>query len=257
MKLFIISALLCAAYISVPSRAQESSEPSPGRPTGDDVLRRIDENLVLDSATGVSLMVIHGRSGTRTIRSRFWKQGADSSFVEYLSPPREEGKKMLKLGDKLWTYAPEPADRIITISGHLLRQSVMGSDLSYEDLLENSRMLEMYDAEVTGEEPVGERPCWIVRMTARVEDAAYHTRTVWVDKERWLPLKEERYARSGRLLKKTTIEEALRAGGRWYIRRATFRDMLSSGEGTEYIVESIEFDVDIPDHVFSKASLRQ
>lgn len=257
MKLSAIVFLLAALHPAAPCRGQETAVPDPSRPTGREVLERIDENLVLDSATGVSVMVIHGRSGTRTIRSRFWKQGADSSFVEYLAPPREAGKKMLKLGDMLWTYAPEPADRIITISGHLLRQSVMGSDLSYEDLLENSRLRETYDAEVTGEEAVLDRPCWVVRMTARVDDAAYHSRTVWVDKERWLPLREERYARSGRLLKKTTIEEAMRAGGRWYIGRATFKDMLSSGEGTEYIVESIEFGVDIPGHVFSKASLRQ
>jgi outer membrane lipoprotein-sorting protein len=257
MKSGIAAAFLIYLFLSPPALAQENSAPSSERPSGEEVLRRIDENLVLDSATGVSRMIIHGRSGTRTIGSRFWKKGADSSFVEYLSPPREAGKKMLKLGGMLWTYAPEPSDRIITISGHLLRQSVMGSDLSYEDLLENSRLLEIYDAEVTGEEPVGERPCWVVRMTATVDDAAYHTRTVWVDKERWLPLREERYARSGRLLKKTTIEEAMRSGERWYIHRATFRDMLSSGEGTEYIVESIEFDAPIPEHIFSKAALRQ
>ncbi|MDD3642937.1 MAG: outer membrane lipoprotein-sorting protein [Candidatus Krumholzibacteria bacterium] len=254
---FLIATVLLPLPLAVSTWAQESRPPDASRPSGRAVLERIDENLVLDSATGVSEMIIHGRSGTRSIRSRFWKQGADSSFVEYLSPPREAGKKMLKLGDMLWTYAPEPADRIITISGHLLRQSVMGSDLSYEDLLENSRLIEVYDAEVTGEEPVGGRPCWVVRMTSRVDDAAYHSRTVWVDKERWLPLREERYARSGRLLKKTTIEEAQRIGERWYISRATFRDMLSSGEGTEYIVESIEFGAEIPGHIFSKAALRQ
>ena len=109
-------------------------------PDGGEILKKVDENLVLDQATGISVMVIHGRSGTRTIRSQFWVRGQDESYVEYLSPARERGKKMLKLGDKLWTYAPEPADRIITISGHLLRQSVMGSDLSYEDMMENNRL---------------------------------------------------------------------------------------------------------------------
>ena len=256
MRASIIAALL-PLIMAAPCHAQGSDPAHPSWPSGREVLERIDDNLALDSATGVSEMIIHGRSGTRTIGSRFWKRGADSSFVEYLSPPREAGKKMLKLGDKLWTYAPEPADRIITISGHLLRQSVMGSDLSYEDLLENNRLLDVYDAEVTGEETVGDRPCWIVRMTARTDDVAYYARTVWVDTERWLPLREERYARSGRLLKKTTIEESMRIGDRWYIKRATFRDMLSSGEGTEYIVDSIEFGVEIPDYIFSKASLRQ
>jgi len=103
-----------------------SSAPAREYPSGEEILRKVDENLVLDRAKGRSVMIIHGRSGTRTIESEFWVRGQDESYVEYLSPARERGKKMLKLGDKLWTYAPEPADRIITISGHLLRQSVMG-----------------------------------------------------------------------------------------------------------------------------------
>jgi hypothetical protein len=48
----------------------------------------------------------------------------------------------------------EPTDRIIAISGHLLRQSVMGSDLSYEDLTENRKLREVYDAQVVGSEEV-------------------------------------------------------------------------------------------------------
>lgn len=34
-------------------------------------------------------------------------------------------------------------------------------------------------------------------------------------------------------------------------------DALSKGKGTELIIESIEFDVEIPEHVFTKAALRK
>ena len=224
-------------------------------PSGEVILKKVDDNLVLDQANGISIMVIHGRSGTRTIKSEFWVRGQDESYVEYLSPARERGKKMLKLGDKLWTYAPEPADRIITISGHLLRQSVMGSDLSYEDMMENDHLVEKYDAEVTGTEEVDGHECWVISLVSRGGDVAYHSRKVWVDTERYLPLKEERFARSGRLLKTTAIKEAVHTGDRWYMKRAVFRDMLSSGGGTEYMVEEIAFAADTPDHVSTKASL--
>jgi hypothetical protein len=36
-----------------------------------------------------------------------------------------------------------------------------------------------------------------------------------------------------------------------------FKDELSSGKGTEYLVESIDLSVEIPDHLLSKASLRK
>jgi len=226
-------------------------------PSGGEILRRIDDNLYVDQAVSTATMIVHGRGGTRTITSKGWRKGRNRSLVEYLSPPREKGKKMLKLDDKIWTYTPEPNDRIIAISGHLLRQSVMGSDLSYEDITENHRLVELYDAEVSGSEEFEGRDCWVVDLTAREEDVTYHSRKLWVDKERWLPLKEERFAKSGRLLKTTIIDEVFQVDGRWYPKRMTFKDMLQRGEGTEYIVDSIDFDVDIPDHMLTKAALRR
>jgi hypothetical protein len=44
---------------------------------------------------------------------------------------------------------------------------------------------------------------------------------------------------------------------RWYPRRMLFKDMLKEGKGTEFIIEEIEFNIDIPDYRFSKAALRR
>ncbi|MBN1886027.1 MAG: outer membrane lipoprotein-sorting protein [Candidatus Krumholzibacteriota bacterium] len=227
------------------------------RPTGEEVLARIDENMYVDHAVTRSTMIVHARSGTRTITSRSWRKGKDNSFVEYLSPARERGKKMLRLGDKLWNYAPEPEDRIIAISGHLLRQSVMGSDLSYEDVTENTELVEKYDAAVVGEEEIEGRACWVVEMTAKVPDVAYHSRKIWVDEERWLALREERFARSGKLLKTTRITEVFRTDGRWYPRRMVFKDALARGDGTEFIIDDIDFETEVPDYLLTKAALRK
>ncbi len=133
----------------------------------------------------------------------------------------------------------------------------MGSDLSYEDITENHRLVELYDAEVSGSEEFEGRDCWVVDLTAKEDDVTYHSRKLWVDKERWLPLKEERYAKSGRLLKTATIDEVFQVEGRWYPKRMTFKDMLQKGGGTEYIVDSIDFNVDIPDYMLTKAALRR
>jgi len=96
-----------------------------------------------------------------------------------------------------------------------------------------------------------------VELTAKVEDAAYHSRKIWVDKERMLALREDRYAKSGKLLKTAEIQEVFQVNQRWYPKRMIFKDALSKGKGTELIIESIEFDVDIPAYLFTKASLRK
>jgi hypothetical protein len=43
---------------------------------------------------------------------------------------------------------------------------------------------------------------------------------------------------------------------RWYPGKITFKDMLKQGSGTEFIVDEIRFEVEIPEYILSKASLR-
>ena len=162
---------------------------------------------------------------------------------------------MLKLEDKLWIFSPS-TDRTIQISGHMLRQSVMGSDLSYEDMMDDPNLSNKYDAVVIGSEIFDETDCWIVEMHAKTEDVAYQIRKLWVDKQRYIPLKEELFAKSGKLLKKTELTDITKHGTRWYPGKITFKDMLKKGAGTEFIVDEISFNVEIPDHVLTKASLR-
>jgi len=221
-----------------------------------DILKKVDENRVSGNKIILSEMTIHGRRGSRTLRLRSWIQGTEKSFSEYLDPPRERGTKMLKLGEQLWTYYPA-SDRVILIAGHMLRQSVMGSDLSYEDMMEDPRLEGNYAAVAAGEEMLLSRPCWILDLEAKKADAAYPKRRIWVDTERFTIMKEELFARSGKLLKTTTVESVRRFGSRWFPDRARFKDVMSSGAGTEFVILEIEFDAVIPDALFSKASLKK
>jgi outer membrane lipoprotein-sorting protein len=225
-------------------------------PTADAILDRVDRNAVPGSKILVSEMTIHGRRESRTVKSKSWIEGEDKAFTEYLDPPRERGIKMLKLGDRLWTYSPD-TDRAIAISGHMLRQSVMGSDLSYEDMMADHKLREAYDARVAGEETLGDRPCWVLELTSRSGEIAYPSRKTWVDKGRFIVIKEERYAKSGRLLKTLEVRSVEFVQNRWLPKEVLFRDVLKEGQGTEFRILSIEFDAPISDALFSKASLRK
>jgi len=228
----------------------------PQTPTGDEILKKVDENITSENKVLVSEMIVHGRRGTRTMEAKSWIEGTEKSFTEYLSPARERGTKMLKLEDQLWMYSPS-TDRTIMISGHMLRQSVMGSDLSYEDMMEDPKLMNLYTAEVVGEEIYLDRPCWVLELMAKSEDVAYYSRKIWVDKERYVILKENRYAKGGKLLKTTEIKEVEWMEDRWVPTHVIFKDVLKTGEGTEFILKSIEFGVDIPEYLFTKASLRK
>jgi len=224
-------------------------------PSGKELLEKIDKNMAAKSTISTSKMIIHGVRKNRTIEAKTWGVGDEKSFTEYLAPAREKGTKMLKLEDKLWIYAPS-SDRTIQISGHMLKQSLMGSDLSYEDMMDNNKLIEDYNAAVIGSDSVDERACWIVELQAKHADVNYEMQKVWVDKDRFIPLKQELYAKSGKLLKRLELKDIKRIDNRWYPTKMTFKDMLKKGDGTEFIVVEIEFDKDIPESIFTKASLR-
>ena len=225
--------------------------------TVSDIIAAMDKNLNAKSRVLTSKMVVHGRRTTRTIESKNWVVGMNLAFTEYLSPAREKGTKMLKLGDKLWTYSPQ-TDRVIQISGHMLRQSVMGSDMSYNDMMEDRPLTELYEATLEGSVEIDGRDHWIMLLEAKVKGLSYPKRRAWIDKEYLLPMKEELYAKSGKLLKTSTMDGIKKVQGRWFPSRFIFKDALKrNSKGTEWVIEDIQFDVEIPEHIFLKAALRK
>ena len=221
------------------------------------IMKAMDENLNAESRIITSKMVVRGRRSNRTIESKSWVVGTDLAFTEYLSPPREAGTKMLKLGEKLYTYSPQ-TDRVIQISGHMLRQSVMGSDMSYNDMMEDRPIEELYDATIEGSAKLDGRDHWIMVLDAKVKGLSYPKRRSWVDKEYLLPIKEELYAKSGKLLKTASLEGIKRIQGRWFPSKFVYKDELKrNSKGTEWIIDNIEFNKKIPDSRFSKALLRK
>ena len=225
-------------------------------PDANEVLKKVDQNLSSKNRVMESSITIHGKRSSRTMTTRSYAVGDKKSFTEYLSPARDAGTKMLKLENQLWIFSPS-TDRTIQISGHMLRQSVMGSDLSYEDMMDDRKLTDMYNAKVVGEELLDDRKALVIELTAKLTDVAYHSQKIWVDAERFVPLRQEMYAKSGQMLKRLEMRNVERIAGRWFPKTMVYKDMLKQGEGTEFTINKIEFDVEIPEFIFSKAALKQ
>ena len=222
-----------------------------------EILKRIDDNMFSNSQIVESRMVINGRRGSREISTRSWSKGTNDSFTEYLNPPREAGTKMLKLGDDLWIY-DKNSDRIIQMSGHLLRQSVNGSDLSYEDFMEETSYQERYNAEILGEEQYDGRECIVLMLTAKEDGITYYQQKMWVDQEYWLPLQTELIGSSGSVLKRIILSDMRQVKGRWYPFNIHYKDVLNKkSNGTDVVIDKIEFDIEIAASRLTKAQLRK
>ncbi len=133
----------------------------------------------------------------------------------------------------------------------MLRQGIMGSDFSYGDASENPSMVEDYDATIERQEALDGRPTYVLYLTAKRDDLSYARRRVWVDAERWVPLKEERFARSGKLLKTARLGDVRRVGARWYPFRIEMDNALQTDTRTALQLLEFELDVAVPANVFT------
>lgn len=224
-------------------------------PSGKTILDKVDNNMSAKTRVIKASMEIGNLRTKRTMQSITYSEGDHKAFTEYLSPAREKGTKMLKLDNQLWIYSPM-TDRTVQISGHMLRQSVMGSDMSYEDMMNDIPLLQRYKAEVSGEEIIDGRKCWVVALTAIITDVTYFSQKMWVDQERYIPLKVELFAKSGKLLKRTNLSDVQKIQGRWFPKTFVYKDMLKDGNGTKMTIQEVQLDASIPANTFNLSNLK-
>jgi outer membrane lipoprotein-sorting protein len=177
------------------------------------------------------------------------------SLVRFTNP-EDEGTSYLMIGEDMWIYFPEEND-VVKISGHLLKEGMMGSDVSYEDALKEDKLSGKYAITLTKEDTCAGNHCYVLTLDAKVKDVPYFKRIMWVDKERFIAWKEESYAKSGRLLKVATVIDVKEIGKMWYPIKVQMVNMLRKNSRTLFITESIVIDKPIDEQLFTMRSLRR
>jgi outer membrane lipoprotein-sorting protein len=242
-------AVLVASGLGAPNTA---AQPAPA-----EILRRIDQNMMITSAQARAEMIIRYNDGDeRRMEFVSWSRGKDQALLEFTKPAREAGSRFLRLDDKMWIFLPS-VGKSVRIQGHMLRQGLMGSDVSYGDASENPSMADDYEATVERRDTLEGRPAWVLRLDGKRADLAYPSRRVWVDAERWVPLKEERHARSGKLLKTAVMGDVRQVGSRWYPFTMELDDALQVETRTTLRFLELQLDAKVSPELFTLRRLER
>ena len=222
--------------------------------TAEEIINMRDDNEYFDTAEMEADMII--ASGSRIItKTMVALSDRKNSLVEFTNS-QDRGTKFLKREDDLWMFFPD-AEEIIKISGHMLNQGMMGSDFSYQDVMESDKLTDLYDFEVIREEELDGRLCYVLEGIAKEGiKVSYYRRVSWIDKERFIGLKEELYAQSGRILKETKVNKIEEIEGRWVAVDSVMENMLRKNTYTQFIITRISFNPEIPEETFSLQNLR-
>lgn len=224
--------------------------------SGREILERVDDNTVVTTSRYDAKMVISLGGTVREKRFTGYAEGKERAYMEFTYPARDRGTRFLKIKDEMWMYLPS-VEKATKIAGHMLRQSLMGSDFSYDDIVENEKMIELYDVEQTGTDTIDGKPCHVLELTAKVPEITYYSRRIWVDKDRYVTVKAELYAKSGKLMKEITVNKFENIGQYRFPTSIRMVNKLRRDTYTELTLENVKLDISIPERVFSKAYLER
>ncbi len=249
MKRFIIMSMVIMLAISTGLAAEKI--------TGQELIKKVQDNMSFDSLKYSAEMII--TVGKKIRKKEFFGYGAgtDRSFMEFTSPSRDKGKRFLIIKDNMWIYDPIE-DKSIKIPDSLLKgRSFMGSDFSYRDATDNPEPEKDYKSTITGSEKINGRDCYIVDMQAVRKKITYPTKKVWIDKKWFTMLKQNLYAKSGKLLKVMIFEDVKWVENRYYAHKIILSNKLRKNSRTEMIMHKIDFNPIIPENLFSLKRLKK
>ncbi len=221
--------------------------------TGDEIIRRMERHERHDSMQSTGSMEITDRFGTRTKSFMSTALGDDRSLLEFTNP-EEAGQKVLRLEDEIYLYFPDSED-VIHLQGAALRDSVLGSDFSYEDMTGSSSRLNDYEVVLEGTEEIDGHETYRLRLTAKRRDVVYPVQVAWVDSERFVTRRVELFSRRGRALKRMAVTEFREVGDKVIGTRLEMSDFMKKESMTVFTIDDIAIDEPVDESLFSLEEL--
>ena len=239
MKNILILLLIISSFLS----AEEAS----------DIMQKVDNNIRGKNIHMILSMKVVAFGHERIMKMENWSQGSKKSFVKVLYPPKDKGITFLSLDNQMWQYVPK-IERVIKIPPSMMLQNWMGSDITNDDVVKQSSIVEDYDARIINTEG----SVVTIELIPK-EDAA----VVWgkvisnIDTQTYTSKKDVFYDEDGQEVR-FFLYEKVKKFGEYYL--PTYWRVQASDKKnkfTEIILEEVVYDKDISQQYFKKSALRR
>lgn len=249
-KLFPWPILLQVLLLAVASTC-----PAAGFRTSKEILDHVDDLFRGNSSFATFSMKVVTAHYEREMTMEGWSRGKDYSLIRILSPEKERGMSTLKAERDIWNYLPK-IRRVIKVPSSMMGGSWMGSHFTNDDLVKESRMADDYDHEITFRGTRDTTDVIDLTLIPKPEAAVVWGKiVVTVRAEDLMPLGVEYYDEDLEMTRKMIYGEIKNLGGRSLPVRMKVIPTDKPEEFTEIVYHEIEFDVDLPEGLFTLRSL--
>jgi len=221
--------------------------------TAEEIIGKIDDIQTFSTSVSSGEISAKDRFGVKSSTFKAWTRGTSDSLIEFTSLA-EKGQKVLRTKNELYLFYPD-AQELIRLQGAALRQSMLGTDISYEDMTGEKDTLAQYTAVLAGQETLGTHTCHVVVLTAKTRSVAYPMQKLWIDTQSYVVWKSQYSTQSGRLLKELEVLETQEISGRLLSRKTKISDKTRKDTETTLTITSLEIDIALDPRIFSLENL--
>lgn len=216
-----------------------------------------------DGKTEVTMKIVNTKGRERLREFSMLRldltEGGAQKYYTYFKKPSDVSRLTFMVwknpdsNDDRWLYVPS-VDLVKRLSADDKNSSFVGSDFSYEDV-SGRHWTEDTHTIVSDNETLGERAAYLISSKPKEGDDSFTEKKTWVDKESFLPLKEEYFDEDGELFRRFTADKIEDVDGITTITQRTMENV-DKGQHTTIIFDSIEYNVGITDDIFTERYLK-
>jgi len=237
--------MVAVTGLAATSSAQDAAE----------IVKRSIDNWRGESSYGEMTMIIHRPSWERSMSMRAWTSGSKRSLVRVTAPKKDAGNGTLMIDSNMWSYAPK-VNRVIKVPSSMMGQSWMGSDFSNKDVSRADDIVDQYDHTLLATEEHDGHTVFTIESIPHEEAAVVWGKEVMRIRDDDVLVSQDFFDQDGVLVKSLRSTEIGEMGGRTIAIRQRMTKVDTEDEWTEFLIDSVEFDVEISDNVFTRSNLQ-
>ena len=140
----------------------------------------------------------------------------------------------------------------------MMMQSWMGSDMTNDDLVKESSIVEDYDHSIIGTETIEGYECYMIELIPHEDAPVVWGKIIsWVSKEEYFSLKNEYYDEDGYLVNRETLSKIKNVGDRVIPTYFEIIPVEKPGQKTTMEFTHIKFNTPIEDGFFSIQNMKR
>jgi len=225
--------------------------------SAEEIIKKAEDAVKGKTSHAEIEMIIKTPDYTRDLKMKSWWIGNDKALIITEAPIKEKGNKTLKIGNEMWEYLKN-TETTIKIPPSMMLQSWNGSDFTNDDLVRESNLTKDYNQKIIAEENISGQDTWKIQLIPKPDAPVVWGKIYyWVIKKNYLPSVVQYFDEKGNMVRYLVYSDIKNFHNRVIPSKWVMHNNKKEGHSTTIIINDIEYDINIPDRIFSFQELER